>query len=106
MSVRGDKPVTVSLQTEAQGAHLKQRDDWPTAIAGQHLHETGETGVVMVVGGGEAGRDASKTWHTFTGAEALCRPICDRARVIVLLPNEIHFVVSVEGKKQMIDGTK
>lgn len=42
MSVRGDKPVTASLQTEARGAHLKQRDDWPTAIAGQHLHETGE----------------------------------------------------------------
>lgn len=42
MSVWGDKPVTASLQTEARGAHLKQRDDWPTAIAGQHLHETGE----------------------------------------------------------------
>lgn len=95
MSVRGDKPVTVSFQTEAQGAHLKQRDDWPTAIAGQHLHETGETGG----GGGEAGGDASKTWHTFTGTEALGRPICDRARVIVLLPNEIHFVVSAEKKK-------
>ena len=102
MSVRGDKPVTVSLQTEARGAHLKQRDDWPTAIASQRLHETGEAGVVV----GEAGRDASKTWHTFTGTEALGRPICDRARVIVLLPNEIHFVVSADKKKQMIDRTK
>lgn len=49
MSVRGDKPVTISLQTEARGAHLKQRDDWPTAIAGQHLHEMGE----RVEAGGE-----------------------------------------------------
>lgn len=56
MSVRGDKPVTVSLQTEAQGAHLKQRDDWPTAIAGQHLHETGETGEV----GGKQGETHQK----------------------------------------------
>lgn len=54
MSVRGDKPVTASLQTEARGAHLKQRDDWPTAIAGQHLHETGEVrGEVWGEGGME-----------------------------------------------------
>lgn len=42
VSVKRDKAVTVSLQTEAQGAHLKQWDDWPTAIASQHVRETGE----------------------------------------------------------------
>lgn len=57
MSVGGDKPVTISLQTEARGAHLKQRDDWPAAIAGQH-HETG---------GERGGGGASKSWRTFRG---------------------------------------
>jgi len=42
VSIRGDKPVTVSMQTEARGAHLKQQDDWPTAIAGQRFCETAE----------------------------------------------------------------
>ncbi|CAB1436337.1 unnamed protein product [Pleuronectes platessa] len=72
----GDKPVTASLQTEAQGAHLKQQDDWPAAIAGQHLRETGETGEA---GLGGRRRSASKAWHTFRGGEALGRPIYDRA---------------------------
>lgn len=55
--------------------------------------------------GREEGEDASKTWHTFTGTQAPGRPICDTARVIVFLPNEIHFGVRAErGKELMMDG--
>lgn len=84
VSARGDKPVTVSLQTEAQ-------DDWPAAIASQHLCETlrrGRWGWGW--GGGAADTDASNTWHTFTGTKALSRPICDRAAGAVSPLNQIR----------------
>lgn len=53
VSLRGDKPVTISLQTEEQGAHLKQWHYWPTAIASQHFHERREREGAAVVGGAE-----------------------------------------------------
>lgn len=83
-SARGDKPVTVSLQTEEQGAHLKQWHYWPTAIASQHFHERREREGAAVVGG--AGKEASKTWRTFRGSEALGRHDCHRVWVIVFFP--------------------
>lgn len=87
MSIGGDKPVTVSLQTEVQGAHLKQQDNWPAAIASQrHRERTAEPVVtvcvcvcVFVCGG-----VASKTGLAFRGSKPLSSSsICDRASLIV-----------------------
>lgn len=49
--VRADKPVTISLQTEEQGAHLKQWHYWPTAIASQRFHERREREGAATAGG-------------------------------------------------------
>lgn len=94
MSVGGDKPVTISLQTEARGAHLKQRDDWPAAIAGQHHETGGDRG-----GGGR---------HQKPGilSEALCRPACDRTPVIVWFPDQNHFVSQSAEKNRRLTELK
>lgn len=67
----------------------------------------------MEEGWRDGGRDPSKIWHTFTGAEALGGPICDRARVIVLLPKRDSLCCRSEEERKknnkkwpMIDGTK
>lgn len=99
----GDNPVTVSLQTEARGAHLKQRDDWPTAIAGQHLHKVGAgAGVVEVGGSRERGIKNLAYFHRNRGTQQTC-PQQSRGQVFV---SETSITLLVCAQTQMIYGTK
>lgn len=93
----GDKPVTVSQQTEARG----------TSQAAGRLDDSDSRPASPWDGwGGGDGGDTSETWLTFTGSQTLSCSICDRAGVIVLCLWTRFTLFSKQRSKRMIDGAE